>query len=122
MTANKPAIQAAIADYVQRLATHYADQVLSVTLYGSQARGEAGVESDIDLFIIVRDDTPNTRIALADLAWQVQFEHNVVISDIIRSAKQWRCMQENGFPFYQSIEQEGIVLWKSASELMPDYA
>ena len=65
---------AAIGDYVRRVSTDLADVVVSITLYGSQARGEAEVESDIDLFIVVRRDTPALREVLADIAWQVQFE------------------------------------------------
>ena len=102
--------QAAIDDYVRRVSTDLADTVVSITLYGSQARGEADAESDIDLFIIVRRDTPAVREALAEIAWQVQFEHGVVISDIIRNTSQLRLMQAHRFPYYQSIERDGILL------------
>ncbi len=117
-----PQTRAAIGDYVRRVSTSLAKAVASVTLYGSQARGEADAESDIDLFIVVRRDTPALREALADIAWQVQFEHGVVISDIIRNLDQLRLMQAHRFPYYQSIKSEGILLWKNTSESMPAYA
>ena len=119
---SRPEVQAAIAAYVRQVVVGYADEVVSITLYGSQARGEASLESDIDLFILVRHDTPALRQALADLAWQVQFEYDVIISDIIRSVEQLSRMQARRFPYYQSIEREGILLWKSTSEPMPSYA
>jgi predicted nucleotidyltransferase len=119
---SRPEVQAAIAAYVRQVATDYANEVLSITLYGSQARGEASPESDIDLFIVVRHDTPTLRQALADLAWQVQFEYDVVVSDIIRSVEQLSRMKTRRFPYYQSLEREGILLWKSTSEPMPSYA
>ncbi|MGC8780341.1 MAG: nucleotidyltransferase domain-containing protein [Anaerolineae bacterium] len=100
----------------------YRDEVLSITLYGSQARGDAKAGSDIDVLVVVKEDTPALHQALADLAWQVQFEYGVVISDIIRSAEQFNRMRTNRFPFYQSIEREGVLLWKSTSEPMPAYA
>jgi len=118
----RPKVQAAIAAYVRRVAAHYVKDVLSITLYGSQARGDATAESDIDLFIVVRCDTPGLRHALADLAWQVQFEHDVVISDIIRSVDQLSRMQARRFPYYQNIEREGRLLWTSTSEPTPVYA
>ena len=117
-----PRTRAAIRDYVRRVSTDLADAVASITLYGSQAREEAEAESDIDLFIVMRRDTPALREVLADIAWQVQFEHGVVISDIIRSLSQLRLMQAHRFPYYQSIEREGILLWKNTSETMPTYA
>jgi len=119
---SRPEVRAAIAAYVRRLATDYADEVLSITLYGSQARGEADPESDIDLFVVVRRDMPDLRQALADLSWQVQFEHDVVISDVIRNVDQLSRMQAMRFPYYQSLEREGILLWKSTSEPTPVYA
>jgi predicted nucleotidyltransferase len=115
-------VRAAIAAYVEQVATGYADQVSSVTLYGSQARGEADPESDIDLFVVVRHDTPGLHQALADLSWRVQFEHDVVISDTICSVDRLRQMQAWRFPYYQNVEREGIVLWRSTSEPTPVYA
>ncbi len=59
-------------------------------------------------------DPPALREALANLAWQVQFEHDVVISDVIRSVDQLRRMQARRFPYHQSIEREGILLWNAS--------
>jgi predicted nucleotidyltransferase len=115
-------VQAALAAYVERVARVYPDEVLSVTLYGSQARGSAKSESDIDVLVVLGRDTPALRQGLADLAWQVQFEYDVVISDIIRSVEQFNRMRANRFPYYQNIEREGVLLWKSPSEPTPVYA
>jgi UTP:GlnB (protein PII) uridylyltransferase len=114
----RPRVRAAIAAYVQRVATDHADEVLSITLYGSQARGEASAESDIDLLVITRHDAPARRESLVDLAWQVQFEHDVIISDIIRGADQSSRIQAQRFPYYQNVEREGIVLWKSTDVIV----
>ena len=121
-SARRNAVRVAIAAYVSRIAADYADDVAFVTLYGSQARGDAGSESDIDLLIVLRNDSPALRQALADLAWQVQYEHNVVISDIVRTAEQWREMQDRQFPFYQNVAREGTLLWKNTPEPTPVYA
>jgi predicted nucleotidyltransferase len=53
---------------VQRVTRVHGAEVLSITLYGSQARGNATKESDIDLFVLVRRDNPVLREALADIA------------------------------------------------------
>lgn len=113
-------VQRTLTDYVQQVTTHYPQDLLSITLYGSQARGDAHPESDIDLFLVVQDNTPTLREAFHDLAWQVQFKHDMVISDIIRSQEQAHQMQAQRFPYYQNIEKEGIVLWKkTASKRTP---
>jgi uncharacterized protein len=38
---------------------------LRVILFGSAARGDAGPDSDIDLLVLVDDDTPPERLTLA---------------------------------------------------------
>jgi predicted nucleotidyltransferase len=119
---SRPEVRTAIVAYVQRVVTDYSNEIISITLYGSQARGEASPESDIDLFIVVRHNISTLRRALTDLAWQVQFEHDVIISDVIRSVDQLSHMKAKRFPYYQSIEREGILLWKNTSEPMPAYA
>jgi predicted nucleotidyltransferase len=118
----RTAVKTALAAYVARATRLYPDEILSITLYGSQARGDAKAESDIDVLVVVRRDTPVLRQALIDLAWQVQFEYGVVISDIIRSVEQFNRMRANRFPLYQNIQREGILLWKSTSEPTPVYA
>ncbi|MBN1101800.1 MAG: nucleotidyltransferase domain-containing protein [Deltaproteobacteria bacterium] len=110
-----PEVRAAIADYVRKISTDYPDEVLSVTLYGSQARGDGEIGSDIDLFVVVRELTSTLLESLEGLAWEVQFNRGVVISDVIRSEGHFRQMRVNRFPYYRSLEREGILLWKRAS-------
>lgn len=118
----RPEVRAAIEAYLRRVIGAFANEVASVTLYGSQARGEAEAESDIDLLVVICHDTPLLRHKLADLAWDVQFEHNVIISDIIRSLDEFTYMQAMRFPYYQNLERDGIVLWKNTSAPMPEFA
>ncbi|NLF11414.1 MAG: nucleotidyltransferase domain-containing protein, partial [Anaerolineaceae bacterium] len=39
----------AIDEYLARLQRQFGEQILSVTLFGSKARGDSDAESDIDL-------------------------------------------------------------------------
>lgn len=119
LASRRPAVRAALAEYVGRVAEEHAREVVSITLYGSQARGGAGDESDIDLFLVVRHKTPALDHALARLAWEVQYKHGAVISQIVRGIEQYNAMRARRFPYYQSIEREGIVLWTSTFALTP---
>lgn len=116
-----PAIQAAIAAYVERVSSLFGGDVVSIILYGSQARGDAGPESDIDVLVVLRRDQPVLRQALMDVAWQVQFEHGVIISDIIRTVEQLERMPVKRFPFYQSVQRDGVLLWRNTSGPMPAF-
>ena len=48
-----------LTDVVQRLAAAY--RPVSIYLFGSAARGEAGPDSDYDLLVVVADDAPRER-------------------------------------------------------------
>lgn len=115
-------VRAAILLYVRKVRANFPNEVLTITLYGSQARGEPEGDSDIDLFIVTQQDSQSLRQALSEIAWEVQFKNDVVISDVIRSERQFKRMQAMRFPYYQRIENDGLLLWKSPSEPTPTYA
>jgi predicted nucleotidyltransferase len=83
-------------------------QPVKVIMFGSQARGDATRESDIDLLVILPViDAKTTRLA-SDIAWEVGFDAGRVISVIPDTQEQ---MKRYAFlPFYQTIEREGIVV------------
>lgn len=60
----------------------YGDRLVRVVLYGSQARGEAGPESDIDLLVVLRDmDSPWEELRYMDeLLWQLSLTYDVTLS------------------------------------------
>ncbi|OQA45627.1 MAG: Nucleotidyltransferase domain protein [Chloroflexi bacterium ADurb.Bin325] len=117
----RPAVRAALSAYVERVSGLFPDDVAAIILYGSQARGDASGDSDIDVLVVLRRELPALRQALADIAWQVQFEHGVVISDVIRTVEQLERMPTRRFPFYQSVQRDGVVLWRSMSGPMPAF-
>jgi predicted nucleotidyltransferase len=64
-----PSIDAPVlAEIVRRLAEAYRPE--RIYLFGSTARGDAGPDSDYDLMIIVREDTPSY-LRSEDLAYRV---------------------------------------------------
>lgn len=81
---------------------------IEVIMFGSQARGDATKESDIDLLVILPTiDAKTTRLASA-IAWEVGFDAGRVISIIPDTKEQ---MKRYAFlPFYRNIKQEGIVV------------
>ncbi len=60
----------------------YRPRLVRVVLFGSQARGEAGPESDIDLLVVLRDmDSPWEELGCMDeLLWRLSSEHDVTLS------------------------------------------
>ena len=65
-----------------RLRDLYGDRLARVLLYGSQVRGDADPDSDIDLLVVLRDmESPWDELRrMDDLLWRLSFEHGVTLS------------------------------------------
>lgn len=93
----------------QGLKTLYRKQIDQIILYGSQARGDAEPDSDIDLLIILKQDfqysEESNRISqtIADLC----LAHNTLISCALASSRQF---QEYNNSFFCNICRQGIPL------------
>jgi predicted nucleotidyltransferase len=83
----------------------------TVILYGSLARGTAGPESDWDLLILTdKRLTSAEERQVSDAIYDLELEHGVVISDLLRTRDEWDTPVLRGSPLRESIEREGIVI------------
>jgi predicted nucleotidyltransferase len=74
--------QAILAELADGLRARLGDRFAGLWLYGSQARGDAGPESDIDLILLLRGmRRPGQEIdRIVDLLAELNLNHQVLIS------------------------------------------
>lgn len=105
---------AAMRDLVWRLRNVLDDGLCRVTVFGSKARGDAHPDSDIDVLVVVRGRSVPYRTlwnTVADIAWQVELTHGVVLSLVLKSDAEFDRMRKAGLLLATEIEQDGVNLW-----------
>lgn len=82
-----------------------------VILYGSEAREEAGPESDIDLLILLDKDklTLEDETKITYPIYELELQTGVLISPMVLAKKSWENRQFKT-PFYINVMNEGIEL------------
>jgi len=105
-----PKLKSILAQLQQQLKTCYGDRLVKLILFGSQARGDAQPDSDIDILVVLEgtvnpgEEIENTGQIVADLS----LENDVVISRLFISQDQF---MNRATPLLRNIRKEGIILW-----------
>jgi predicted nucleotidyltransferase len=82
-----------------------------IILYGSQARAEAGRESDWD-FLILLDQKPDRQVVadLRDQLYELELDNDIVLNSIVRSRHDWNSELYSILPFKKEVERDGVVI------------
>ena len=80
-------------------------------LYGSEARGDARPDSDIDLLVLVDTDklTYSDKDKIIAPFYDIELESGIIISTLIMPRKEW---ENRPFltPFQYNVNKEGVTL------------
>ncbi|WP_434686498.1 nucleotidyltransferase domain-containing protein [Pseudanabaena minima] len=92
-----------------RLVELYGDRLFSLILFGSQARGEATSDSDIDVMTVL-DDPVNVAeeiYRMSDIGWHFMDKYGELVS-IIPTAKS--AFLDSAISFIRVVKREGIEI------------
>jgi len=86
------------------------DQLVSMVLYGSMARGDYHDASDIDVAIIVRGLTRRLKGQILDEVARLELEHHRPLSVLVFSDEEFNHLKRRERRIALDIEREGISL------------
>ncbi|WP_347489210.1 nucleotidyltransferase domain-containing protein [Desulfoscipio sp. XC116] len=107
VTAN---IQNAIVEFCSDIRAKLKNNVLELRLFGSVARGDNTPESDIDILVLIKNKNKATEDIIYDAAFEASLKHDVVISPIIRTHKEYTYPLFQETLYYKKLQEEGFSL------------
>lgn len=97
-----------VRQYRARLAEILGDELVSVVVYGSQARGDSRPGSDVDVLCVMGGPFDYGALIrrTAEAAAEVSLKYDVVISTAFVTADDY---QTRNTPFLMNVRREGIA-------------
>lgn len=77
--------------------------------FGSHAKGTATPESDLDICVVLPHMKPEDRIAVSDIAWEAGLEHDLHLSTVVVSQKDFEQGPLSVSPFIEAVRNEGVA-------------
>jgi uncharacterized protein len=102
-------LQIILRDLRSRLEALYGERLEKLILYGSQARGDAEPDSDIDVLVVLRGqvnevaEIERTGNIMSDLSLQ----YKTVLSGVWVSREEY---QKSKMPLLRNINREGVAI------------
>lgn len=109
---NEEKLRAILKALVEAYQEVYGPALVSAYLYGSYAREENGVFSDIDVVAIVKGERVQLQSALKkvwDVSSELELEHEMIVSPTVIPYDEFEAYKEV-LPYYKNIEKEGVKL------------
>jgi len=82
-------------------------EIKDMRLFGSRARGDFSIDSDMDVFIEVSEINKDLKERLADIGWEIGLENEIYISLLIFTENELKNTPLKASSIVQNIMQEG---------------
>ena len=104
----EPAEQVWLDEYRRALRTRHPGVVARLVIYGSKARGDAHADSDLDVLLVVNDDSGHLKLPLREIGYNLAADGWAVPSIMAFTEAEWEDRKRRGSPFQQAVERDGV--------------
>lgn len=105
-------IERIVQELCEGVARIFPQERIDAVLFGSCARGDAELGSDIDILLLVdasRETISERNWRIGDVAGELLVEHGVLVSPIVENREYFRSNAES-LPLFRNIQAEGVKL------------
>ena len=109
-------MQSLMEKYIAEIKKIYGLCLQKIILYGSYARGDFKVDSDVDLMILLDISDMELKAysqQLSYMTYDFNLDNDIDIKPIAKSEAHFKKWSEN-YPFYATIQKEGVILYGTA--------
>ena len=88
----------------------FPEQSPQVVLYGSYARGDSHVDSDIDLLVVIRDDDWRVADRIREAGYDMDDSIDYRLSIVVVSRDHYERLKLGGYQFVRNVEADGVAV------------
>jgi predicted nucleotidyltransferase len=99
-----------VQSFVEELRSSLGNEIVKIILFGSKIRGDSNKESDIDIFILLREKTSDIRDRVGNITADYIFDHDVPLSPVVYDLYEYQRNKELESFFLENVEKEGVSL------------
>jgi predicted nucleotidyltransferase len=100
----------AVREFLVTIQQAYGEKILHTALFGSKARGDSTLYSDIDILLIVTDDHWKFQEAFIAIGSDIGLKYDILLDLRIISDTRWKYMADIQAGLYRNISQDAISL------------
>ncbi|MGV3557435.1 nucleotidyltransferase domain-containing protein [Larkinella arboricola] len=107
---DQSSIQPLLTSFKEEARRLYQDRLAALYLFGSYARGDAGEHSDVDILVVLNDETisPFKELeAMGNFTFDLELAHEKPIQIVPTTQKQFNKLAS---PLYHNVKREGRAL------------
>jgi len=86
------------------------DNLVSVRLFGSRARAEGTLESDLDVLVVLREKNPRICRQIVEVALDADLAYGTNLAPMILTVDEYNKNRQIGSPFYRNVERDAVAL------------
>ncbi len=100
----------AVREFITRVRSIYGEKIQRAALYGSKVRGDWTKHSDIDVLLIVEDDSWKFREPIWRIAAGIDLKYDLLLDIRVISAERWQYYADIKAGLYQNITRDSVPI------------